>query len=330
MIPKKLASMSVPTALPSDSLSLPIRAAIVLNRILPRGKGAVPRWIGARIRKDPRNTVMTRHGARLAVEPSSLDVYAHIVNAGRTWNWNVLAATAAMLRPGGTLYDIGANIGFVSLEIATIFRTADTSRQVSIVSFEPLPALAAAIRESAVLNGLTNVTVRSDVVSDQEGETELFLGSHSIHASTRARESGSRVLRCPVVRIDSLVAAGAIPPPTAITIDVEGGELAAFRGAAETIRSHRPEILFESDENTTRFGYDRRDILTLLSSLGPYRFLRVTAAGDGVEPLAEGESATTAPADILATTRTDQEITVISERLRRWAAARRIVVAGTI
>jgi FkbM family methyltransferase len=322
--------MSAPSSMPSDSLSFPMRAAVVLNRILPRGKGAVPRWIGARIRKDPRNTVVTRHGARLSVEPSSLDVYAHILNAGRTWNWNVLAATAAMLRPGGTLYDIGANIGFVSLEIATIFRTPDPSRQVSIVSFEPLPALAAAIRESAVLNGLANVTVLSDVVSDREGETELFLGSHSIHASTRARESRSRVLRCPVVRIDSLVAAGAIPPPTAIKIDVEGGELAAFRGAAETIRSHRPEILFESDENSTRFGYERRDILSLLSSLGPYRFLRVTADGDALEPLAEGESAATAPADILATTRSDQETKVLSEWLRTWAAARRITVAGTI
>jgi FkbM family methyltransferase len=312
----------------SDTLTWPMRAAVLLNRLLPRGKGAVPRWIGARISKDVGHTIVTRHGARLVVEPSSLDVYAHIVNAGRTWNWNVLAATAAMLRPGGTLYDIGANIGFVSLEIASIFETPAAERHVRIVSFEPLPALAETIRESAAINGRGNVEVRCEIVSDADGATDLFLGSHSIHASTRARESRSRVLRCPTVRLDSLVAAGTVPPPTAIKIDVEGGELAAFRGASETIRTHRPELLFESDINATRFGYERRDILSLLSSLGPYRFLRVTDAGDGVAPLDERESAAAAPADILATSASDDEVAVMSSRLRTWALARRITVGA--
>lgn len=303
-----------------------MRAAIFLNRVLPRGKGAVPRWIGARITKDLRRTITTRHGVRLVVEPSSLDVYAHIVNSGRTWNWHVLAATAAILRPGGTLFDIGANIGFVSLEVASIFRSVNAERNVQVVAFEPLPALAEVIRQSADANELEGISVRCEIVSDAEGEAELFLGSHSIHASTRAREERSRVLRCPTVRIDTLVGSGAIPPPTAIKIDVEGGELAAFRGAAETIRIHRPSILFESDVNSKRFGYDRSDILSLLSSLGAYRFLKVAEAGDAMDLLDVRESAVTAPADILATSASDSEIATMSAKLRAWASSRRVSV----
>ena len=308
-----------------DDLSAAMRLAVLLNRYLPRGKGAVPRWIGSRLRRESSRHIVTRHGARLVVEPSSLDVYACIVNSDRTWNWHVLTACAALLRGGDTFFDIGANIGFMSLELSQIFGSHPGIPGIRVVAFEPLPSLVGAIRESVPINPGSTIVVREEIVSDAAGTTDLFLGSHSIHASTRAREEGSRTLRLPTVRLDDLVAAGDIPPPNVIKIDVEGGELAAFRGAESTLRRHQPQIVFESDENTPRFGYTRREMCGFLAGLAPYRFLKIEPAGTGFFPLSPDSDAAADPADILATTLPEPVIAAAAESIRQWTRSGRIV-----
>lgn len=308
-----------------DDLSAAMRLAVLLNRYLPRGKGAVPRWIGGRLPRESRRHIVTRHGARLVVEPSSLDVYACIVNSGRTWNWHVLTACAALLRGGDTFFDIGANIGFMSLELSRIFGSHPGIPGIRVVAFEPLPPLVAAIRESVPINPGATIEVREEIVSDAAGTTDLFLGSHSIHASTRAREEGSRMLRLPTVRLDDLVAAGDIPPPNVIKIDVEGGELAAFRGAESTLRRHRPQIVFESDENTARFDYTRRDMCEFLAGIAPYRFLKIEPDGSGFTPLSPDSDASTDPADILATTLPEPALAAAADGIRQWTRSGRIV-----
>lgn len=310
----------------TDELSVAMRVAVLLNRLLPRGKGAVPRWIGRKLCRGASRHIVTRHGARLVVEPSSLEVYACIINSGRTWNWHVLTACAALLRPGDTFFDIGANIGFMSLELSRIFATPPSPVPVQVVSFEPLHPLADAIRESARITPGVTIAVREEIVSDVAGTAELFLGSHSIHASTRAREAGSLALRLPTVRLDDLVATKAVQPPNVIKIDVEGGELAVFRGAQRTLRDHQPHVIFESDENGVRFGYTRRDLFAFLAELASYRFMRVNSDGSGLTPISADSDSLADPADVLATTLPDAELDAVTQRIRGWSAAGRIVL----
>lgn len=307
-----------------DNLSFPQKLAVFLNRHLPRGKGAIPRQIGRLFHGDHSRSIVTREGALLALEPTSLDVYACILNSGRTWNWHVLAACSSVLKPGDVFYDIGANVGFMSMEIARVFHDTNGDSTVRVVSFEPLPHLAQAIAASSHLNNLRNFILRDDVVSDQIGTAELFVGSHTIHASTRARESRSTLLKRPMTSIDALVAGRATPPPSVIKLDVEGGEFAAFRGASETLRRYRPHIVFESDENTQRFGYTRSDLLTYLQTLAPYRFFSVSPQGETLSPLCLQSDAQKEPADILATVLDDSAVRAIRSRLSRWAPERKI------
>ena len=56
-----------------------------------------------------------------------------------------------------------------------------------------------------------------------------------------------------VVSIDSLVAAGTIPPPDVLKIDTEGAELQAIEGARETIARHRPAIVCELHDTNAAF-----------------------------------------------------------------------------
>ena len=78
---------------PVDEVSDPPLVNIVsaIIRILPRGRGAVPRLVG-HLFSDYLETchITTRYGAKLAIAPSSLDLIATTINWGRSWeHWGL-------------------------------------------------------------------------------------------------------------------------------------------------------------------------------------------------------------------------------------------------
>jgi FkbM family methyltransferase len=238
------------------------------NKRAPRGKDWLPRLVGRLFHARLQNCCLrTKHGTLMAMEPACLDVYVHMLNHRRTGSEEVLDTCRACLSSGQVFYDVGANVGYISIELARIF-----GGQVAVVSFEPQPLLAQNIAASAALNALRNVTVFDLMISDRAGEANLYLGSHAIHASAVPRTSGAKPMRRRTATIDEMVETGAIPAPDVMKLDVEGGELAALRGAAKTIAEHRPHIVFESDENMQRFGHTRRDLVNAIRAAGAYDF----------------------------------------------------------
>jgi FkbM family methyltransferase len=249
-------------------------------RHIPRGKGWFPRQIGRHFGSALRDTIRTASGARLAIDPASLDMYCSIENQAGLWDAEVLDVCCRFLKPGGVFYDIGANVGLMAVEVAKRF--AD---QVRIFSFEPQPSLARTLAISAKLNDFSNLQVFSIMLGKEPGAARLFIPSHSIHASAISREVGAGSINCPVGTIDQLVADGTLAPPDVIKIDVEGGEFDVFRGAQKTIAEHRPAITFESDENANRFGYTRKELCEFLRETGRYRFFAIT--GEKLTPAEE-------------------------------------------
>jgi FkbM family methyltransferase len=221
--------------------------------------------------KSRRQICTTKHGAKLAMAPRVLDVYAAIKRKGGCWDPYVFDTCRGLLAPGNVFYDLGASVGYMTIEMATVFRGA-----VKCIAFEPQPDLARCIAISAHLNGVQDaVSVFEVMVGEAEREETLMLTSHSIHASVNALESGGQPLRRRMTSVDELVAEGAIPPPDVMKMDIEGGELQAIRGAQETIRQHQPHIAFEVNTCADRFGYTRKDLLDLIRSLGDYELFDI-------------------------------------------------------
>lgn len=261
---------------------------------MPRGKGWVPRIVGRTFGEKWQAVIRSRNGLALAVDPAAFDSYAPIAANG-DWDESVLQTCLGVLRQGDVFYDIGANVGYMSLSVAKAFH--DT---VHVHGFEPQPSLAYHAAVSASLNALANVSIYACMLGETAGFADLHLSEHSIHASGVTREAGAPKISCPMYRIDDFIAAGALPVPTLIKIDVEGAELHVLRGAAALLRQHPPYIAFETDMNADRFGYTRKDLLDFLSAQAAYRFVAIEAGATRLRPLNEADRLDEKVRDILA------------------------------
>ncbi|MBB3206293.1 FkbM family methyltransferase [Rhodopirellula rubra] len=257
------------------STSRPFFARIAqrLNRWLPRGKGAVPRWIGRCFGKDWKFFIQTDSGCHLAVDPGNLDLFVTIQNEGAWEPW-VRQACILAVGQSDVFLDVGANAGTISNEVG---RARSNAR---IYSFEPQPDMARLVALSATKNGLSNITVFEAAVGDHCGTVILHKPAHTLHASTKSVSTGHEErIECPLITIDAMVASGQLPPPDVVKIDVEGGELDVLKGAEQTLQENMPIVIFEANENCERYGYTRSELIRTLRNAGDYQFFQI-APGD--------------------------------------------------
>lgn len=168
---------------------------------------------------------------------------------------------AEHLTPGMVFYDLGANIGLFSLLAARI-----VGPRGKVFSFEPDFQTARRLRRNIEKNDFSNITVVEAGIWSSTGLANFVTADASspdrgIGRFTQEGESASgEPLRC--YALDDFVRTAA--PPDAIKCDVEGAEVAMFRGAEHTISVYRPWIICEihSEANGNaifdlyrRFGY---------------------------------------------------------------------------
>src|SRR5215469_14317131 len=78
--------------------------AALAQKHLPRGKGAVPRYVGKVAGRKP-TFLVTRHGARLAMSPKAWDIYATIALNGGSWDYHDFRWCITGVPESGVFYD---------------------------------------------------------------------------------------------------------------------------------------------------------------------------------------------------------------------------------
>jgi FkbM family methyltransferase len=141
-----------------------------------------------------------------------------------------------LLRPGGVVLDVGANVGYYTLLASVLVGDGG-----AVHAFEPEPRNAEFLRHHLRVNGARNVTVQQAAVSDREGTARFEFGSGS--GTGHLGESGALEVR--TLRLDDYCAEHGIVP-TAIKIDVEGAEMSVLVGASRTLALHKPVIFLST------------------------------------------------------------------------------------
>lgn len=150
----------------------------------------------------------------------------------------------SFLRPGMTLVDVGANVGYFSLLAATL-----GSR---VVAYEPTPAVNQRLRENVALNVFENVTVVNAAVMDQRGTVTLYESPDDPEANNLFGD-GDRSVKVPAVTLDEDLAARSIQKVDLLKIDAEGAEPLVLAGAIGLLSSAAaPTIIIEVNPASLR------------------------------------------------------------------------------
>jgi FkbM family methyltransferase len=157
------------------------------------------------------------------------------------------AAFVKFVRPGSTVYDVGAYAGYHTLLCALL--VGDSGHA---ISFEPNPENFRSIQGQLELNSLTQVKLSGFALSDECGERKMDTSVNRSQGWLSATgDLGVEAHTC-----DCLVETEGFPPPDVIKIDVEGHEEEVIRGAMKTIRKYRPVILCDHNDQTTFPGLE--------------------------------------------------------------------------
>lgn len=183
-----------------------------------------------------------------------------------------------VIAPGDVVADVGAQIGYITLAMATF----DVGK-ITVHAFEPEPLNIQRLRDNIALNPGVDVRIVEKAVSDANGAIRLYL-SKDHNAGTHSTISGGtnvseEFVEIPAVTLDHYVREQGISALRLIKIDVEGGEYEVIKGASETLTTLRPIVLMElSDALQETRGFSTVEFKKLMKQFGYSAF---TIADDG-------------------------------------------------
>lgn len=181
------------------------------------------------------------------------------------------------LKPSYIALDIGANIGLQSLRMSQAVGPGG-----KVYAFEPLQHLQEKFQKNMQLNRVDNVTLFPFALADVAAEDDFKINTNAWNQGTFTlsdKASGDQTQRVIIKVADELSAIKDLERLDFIKIDVEGFEFKVLQGLSNTLKRHKPRIVFEYDrEYWLRTGSSLADCYLYLRSLN-YNFYQVTAAG---------------------------------------------------
>jgi FkbM family methyltransferase len=185
----------------------------------------------------------------------------------------------AVILPGDHCYDVGANVGDVSLFLAHLAGPSG-----KVIAFEPVSVMYQALRAAVERDSSLKAPIITYPygLAESEKQTDINVPKGLFGMGSMApRENWSKIQEthqidtydCRFIPLDSFISQEKQVPPDFIKIDVEGAELYVLRGAAELLNRYRPLMLIEVFAPWERaFGYGPWEVFTFLMEYG-YKFL---------------------------------------------------------
>lgn len=175
--------------------------------------------------------------------------------------------------PDMVYLDAGANVGE-----QTVFAAKRLTRG-QVFAFEPTTEVFHVLSENVRSNGFTHVRAEQLGLGDRPGELPIY-SSHAEVASDgtvnegvptlfSSADRGTLIERVKIVRLDDFLAPLNLARLDVMKVDVEGAEMIVLKGAAETIKRHRPVLIVEVHEGTSQSaGHSVRELLQFIEGLG--------------------------------------------------------------
>lgn len=194
--------------------------------------------------------------------------YLRIVKGYRESDWEWSPFIKPLVPPGSLVFDIGANVGYLSSLFARW-----VGQEGQVISVEPIPDTFDALFKSMKKLFPKTVTCFQTCVSDCPGQATMTVpqyaeGGANYYGSSivgSSHQPGPNQFTVPATTLDLLTEQH---NPDFIKIDVEGHELAVIRGGAGFLSKCHPPLLIEVAGDPDKENSEAEELFALLASWG--------------------------------------------------------------
>jgi FkbM family methyltransferase len=225
------AARSLPAPVKQAFYKIPFLAKVIrgsLNSAAPQGISEVVIAAGA------------LEGMRMA-----LDLHTEKDYWLGTYEPDLQTAARQFIKSGMVVYDVGANIGYISLMAARL-----VGSEGKVFAFEALPDNISRLNQNIILNDFQErVHAVHAAVVGKVGKVSFF--THASGAMGKAQGSAgrnedySKTIKVQGITLDDFVYARGNPAPSLIKMDIEGGEGMALSGMHRLLEEIHPILLIE-------------------------------------------------------------------------------------
>jgi FkbM family methyltransferase len=171
-----------------------------------------------------------------------------------------------LIKPYDVVFDIGANIGWYTLNILL------KHKETSVYSFEPIEQSYKYLVSNLKLNKLNTGQAYNIGLSDENKIVKFYYDIRCSPASSMAdlrQDKDTIAVECEVRKLDDFVSSlPSLERLDFIKCDVEGTEYFVFKGAIETIKKYKPIIFSEMLRKwAKKFHYHPNDIIKFFLTL---------------------------------------------------------------
>ncbi len=169
-----------------------------------------------------------------------------------------------MCKENFTVLDIGANIGWTVLNLASI------TKHGMVIGFEPDPYNFERCNENIALNNFKNIKIFPVGLGNGNDLVDMEVRTPSNRGGNRIVGKGSpSTHRVEIVKLDDFAPVRDLTKIDMLKIDVEGYELNVLRGAAYLLKKHKPVLFVELDDNNLKDqGDSALDLINFLLAIG--------------------------------------------------------------
>lgn len=200
---------------------------------------------------------------RIFLDP---DDYVQCMMFYDLYSREILSVFRHFVKPGHTVIDVGAHIGYFSLHLGALVTNVGC-----VYSFEPDPRARDILTKSVHASGMEWVQVMAFALAAHNGSIDFYLakGLGSSSAVRSVQQQDATVTVVPTATLDDLIKAGRVKNKVhMVKIDVEGFEVEAIRGMQRLLRTDRPILIVEvNQEMLEAQGESPSSLFELLKTL---------------------------------------------------------------
>ena len=167
----------------------------------------------------------------------------------------------SIAKEGMTVIDVGANIGITTVAIAK-----KIGGKGKVYAFEPLPGYFDVLKKNLSANGLKNAKAFELALVDRVGRIDFY--ENELSSSIVSRGSTKKTIVSATI-LDNFLSEQNVERIDLISMDCEGSELLALKGAERTLRKNKVKIFCEIHPDALEeLGQSVGDIVEYLQRLG--------------------------------------------------------------